>query len=60
MGGIRKTKKRLKRAIENLQWEMTYYKPQNFTLNGEHLFDMVQQRISQLKQELQQPKRKKR
>lgn len=56
---IRKTKKRLKREIANLQWEMAYYKPQNFTLNGEHLYDIVQQHIDQLQQELQQLKRKK-
>ena len=51
MPSIRKTKKRLKREIANLQWEMAYYKPQNVTLNGEHLYDIVQ---------LQQLKRKKR
>ncbi|MBD5173817.1 MAG: hypothetical protein HDT08_04180 [Bacteroidales bacterium] len=60
MTSIRKTKKRLKRGIANLQWEMAYYKPRNFTLNGEHLYDIVQQRIDKLKQELHQLKRKKR
>ena len=60
MTSIRKTKKRLKRGIENLQWEMAYYKLPNFTLNGEHLYDIVQQHIDQLKQELHQLKRKKR
>ena len=60
MPSIRKTKKRLKRKIANLQWEMAYYKPRNYTLNGEHLYNIVQQRIDQLKQELQQLKRKKR
>lgn len=59
MPSIRKTKKRLKRAIANLQFEMAYYKPRNFTIHGEHLYDIVQQRIDQLKQELQQLKRKK-
>ena len=57
---LRKAKKRLKRGIANLQWEMTYYKLPNFTLNGEHLYDIVRQRIDQLNQELQQLKRKKR
>lgn len=60
MPSIRKTKKRLKREIANLEWEMAYYKPRNFTLNGERLYDIVQQRIDQLNQELQQLKRKKR
>ena len=60
MPSIRKTKKRLKWEIKNLQWEMAYYKPRNFTLNGEPLYDIVQQRIDQLNQELQQLKRKKR
>ena len=60
MSSIRKTKKRLKWEIKNLQWEMAYYKPRNFTLNGEHLYDIVQQRIDRLKHELQQLKRKKR
>ena len=59
MPSIRKTKKRLKRAIANLQWEMAYYKLPNFTINGEHLYDIVQQRIDQLKPELQNLKRKK-
>ena len=63
MPSIRKTKKRLKREIANLQWEMAYYKPRNFTLNGEHLYDIVQSWIDsrqQELQELQQLKRKKR
>ena len=59
MPSIRKTKKRLKRGISNLQWEMAYYKPRNFTLNGEPLYDIVQQWIGNLEQELQQLKRKK-
>lgn len=59
MSSIRKTKKRLKRGIANLQWEMEYYKLPNFTLNGEHLYDIVQHRIDQLKQELENLKRKK-
>lgn len=59
MTSIRKTKKRLKRGIANLQWEMAYYKPRNFTLNGEPLYDIVQQWIGHLEQELQQLKRKK-
>ena len=56
MTSIRKTKKRLKRGIANLRWEMAYYKPRNFTLNGEHLYDIVQQRIDELNQELLQLK----
>lgn len=60
MSSIRKTKKRLKQGIANLQFEMAYYKPRNFTLHGEPIYDIVQQRIDQLKQELQQLKRKKR
>ena len=60
MPSIRKTKKRLKRAIANLQWEMAYYKLPNFTINGKHLYGIVQQRIDQLNQELQNLKRKKR
>ncbi len=53
MASIRKTKKKLKRAISKIQWEMAYYKQPNFTLNGEHLYDIVQQHIDQLRQELQ-------
>ena len=60
MPSIRKTKKRLKRGIANLQWEMAYYKPRNFTLNGEPLYYIVQRWIDQRKQELRQLKKKKR
>ena len=60
MTSIRKTKKRLKREIAKIQWEMAYYKPPNFYLHGERLYDIVRQRIDQINQELQQLKRKKR
>lgn len=60
MPSIRKIKKKLKRVIAILQWEMAYYKPKNFTIHGEHLYDIVQQTIDSKKRQLQTLKRSRR
>ena len=59
MPSIRKTKKRLKREIARLRYERTCFN-RNYTFKGEGVWDMIDNLITKLEQELQQLKRKKR